>query len=202
MQERRGKRLVYVSEDVARELLEYAARTGISLQKLVDEGLRSVLEMLKNGISPEQLKTLITAAHYQRASGLTLVPVEVLRYLEKKADLKELDEVWREAGCWYGKYLKEKVESPAKHLAELLKATRWDLDEVEVRDSGTEVTFRCISTTLTKEGTSSLRNFIEGAMNCLGYTTISREEVRGIVIIKFKKSNSANAEQFHNTQNN
>jgi hypothetical protein len=61
------------------------------------------------------------------------------------------------------------------------------LDEVEARDSGTEVTFRCISTTLTKEGTSSLRNFIEGAMNCLGYTTISREEVRGIVIIKFKK---------------
>jgi len=187
MQERRGKRLVYVSEDVARELLEYAARTGISLQKLVDEGLRSVLEMLKNGIPPEQLKTLITVAHYQRASGLTLVPVEILRYLEKKADPKELDELWRESGCWYGKYLKEKVESPAKHLAELLKATRWDLDEVEVRDSGTEVTFRCVSTTLTKEGTSSLRNFIEGAMSCLGYATISREEVRGIVIIKFKK---------------
>jgi hypothetical protein len=80
--------------------------------------------MLKNGISPEQLKTLVTVAHYQRASGLTLVPVEVLRYLEKKADPKELDELWREAGCWYGKYLKEKVESPCKTLSRTSKGNQ------------------------------------------------------------------------------
>jgi len=185
--ERKGKRLVYVSEDVAKDLLEYATRAGVPLQRLVDEGLRSVIEMLRNGVSPEELRTLITMAHYQRASGLTLVPVEVLRHLEKRCSQGGLNEVWREAGCWYGKYLKEKAENPAKHLAELLRATRWDLDEVEARDDKGEVTFRCISSTLTKEETSHLRSFIEGAMNCLGYTTARREEVRGIVILKFKK---------------
>jgi hypothetical protein len=47
--ERKGKRLVYVSEDVAKDLLEYATRAGVPLQRLVDEGLRSVIEMLRNG---------------------------------------------------------------------------------------------------------------------------------------------------------
>jgi len=184
---RRGKRLVYVSEDVVAELLEYVAKTGIPLQKLVDEGLKNQVEMLRTGITLEELKTLITMAYYQRASGLTLIPKEILKYLEGRADQKELEVLWREAGCWYGKYLKGKASNPAQHLAKLLKTTRWDLDEVEVREEGGNTLFRCVSTNLTKEETTYLRNFIEGAMNCLDYTTESRDEARGIIILNFKK---------------
>jgi hypothetical protein len=184
---RRGKRLVYVSEDVVAELLEYVAKTGIPLQKLVDEGLKNQVEMLRTGITLEELKTLITMAYYQRASGLTLIPKEILKYLEGRVDQKELEVLWREAGCWYGKYLKGKASNPAQHLAKLLKTTRWDLDEVEVREEGGNTFFRCVSTNLTKEETTYLRNFIEGAMNCLDYTTESRDEARGIIILNFKK---------------
>jgi len=185
----KGKKLVYVSDDVAKALLEFSAKIGVPLQKLVDEGLRGVLEMLKSGISPEELKTFIAVAKHQRASGLTLVPAEVLKHLEKNYNKsrESLEAVWREAGCWFGKYLKEKVEDPVNHLALLLKATRWDLDEVEVRNSN-EIIFRCISQTLSWEETRYLRSFIEGAMNCLGYSTLSVEEVRGITIIRFRKS--------------
>jgi len=184
---RKGKRLVYVSEDVVTELLEYVAKTGIPLQKLVDEGLKNQVEMLKTGITPDELKTLITMAYYQRASGLTLVPRVILKYLEERADQKELEGLWREIGCWYGKYLKGKASNPAEHLAKLLKTTRWDLDEVEIREERGNTLFRCVSTNLTKEETTYLRNFIEGAMNCLDYTTESRDEARGIIILNFKK---------------
>jgi hypothetical protein len=53
MQERRGKRLVYVSEDVARELLEYACEEPVyPFRNLLMKGLEAFLKCLKTA-SPQ-----------------------------------------------------------------------------------------------------------------------------------------------------
>jgi len=184
---RKGRKLVYVSEDVLNELIQQASKMGVAPQALMDHALKTFIKMVKAGVDPAELETYVDVARTQRASGMTLVPVDVIRFLEGKADPRQLESKWQENGAWYGKYIKGKVANPVKFLGELLKATRWDLDEVEVEDQGENVKFKCVSTAISTEGTACLRSFIEGAMHSLGYAKESQEEMKGIIILKFKK---------------
>jgi hypothetical protein len=90
----------------------------------------------------------------------------LLHFNESEGD--ELRKKWYESGRWYGKYMKEKFKDPVDSLRRLLKATRWDLDEVEVKQNGDAVKIRCVSTVMTPEGTEMLLGFIEGAMHAQG----------------------------------
>ena len=183
----KGRRLVYAPEDVVNELMELATKKGIAFQDLVDRGLRSIVKALRMGMSLDELEALANTIQAQRASGLTLIPIEVLRFIEDKVDGRELESKWLEAGSWYGKYLKGKVEDPIKFLRNLLKATRWELDELEVIEEGDSIVFRCISSALSMKGTNCLKSFIEGAMQSLGYEVEGFDQARGILMMKFKK---------------
>ncbi len=77
---------------------------------------------------------LLEIAYTQKASGMTLIPLEILQYLESRAGKDELESKWQEAEVSYGKYLKEKFNSPVKVLGELLKGMRWELDEIDIKD--------------------------------------------------------------------
>ena len=91
-------------------------------------------------------------------------------------------------GDWLCKNrITSKFQDPVQALREFLEATRWDLSEVEVKNSKETIKFRCISTLLTGEATGLLAKFIEGAMHSIGYRTVKSDAMKGMIILEFKK---------------
>jgi hypothetical protein len=72
-------------------------------------------------------------------------------------------------------------------LEPFLKLTRWELNDVEVKDWGNNVKVRCVSTVLTNEGTLLLSRFLEGLMHALGYKTEKVDCLKGLIILESKK---------------
>ena len=82
---------------------------------------------------------------------------------------------------------KRSLRNPIEAFKKFLKATRWDLNEVDVRENGDSVKFRCISTLLTDDATDLLCQFIEGAMHSMGYETEKTDAIKGMILLVFKK---------------
>jgi len=183
---RRDKRLIFVPEHLVNEIREASQRAGKPFNAFVEEVFHQVLGSLSLGYSLERFTRLLEVAHAQRLS-MTLIPQEVLNYLTGKADKAELQAKWREAGEWYGKYLCEKFQNPVQALKHLLEATRWDLDEIDVKEEGGAARFRCVSAILSLEETESLLKFIEGAMCSLGYEIEKNDYVKGIILLQFRR---------------
>lgn len=183
--ERRGKRLILIPEHLVDEIREASNREGKPFNAFVEEVIQQVLRSLEAGYNLEQLTRFLEVAHTQRLS-MTLVPQEVLNYLTGKAEKAELHAKWYEAGEWYGKYLSEKFQNPVQALKRLLEATRWDLDEIDVKEESGSAKFRCVSAILSLEETESLLKFIEGAMHALGYRTEKNDHVKGIILLHFR----------------
>jgi len=185
----KSKRLVYVSEDLIQEAMEVARSEGKSLGAFVEEALRLALSAKRIGYDTKEASELLEAMHANKILGGAFVPLDVFNRLVKaayKAGRKRLKERWYESGMLHGKYLKERFEDPVEAFKVFLEAARWDLNEVEVRENGETVKFRCFSTVLTKEGTETLLKYIEGALHSMGYKTVRSDHIRGMIILEFK----------------
>jgi len=167
--------------------MDAASREGAPLNIIIEKSLRNILKAHKLGISLEELTRLIEITYTQKASGMIFIPLEILHYLESKADNEELESKWYEAGAWYGKYIKERFKSPAEVIAGLLKAARPNLDEIDVKEEGETINYRCVSAALSMDETIHLQKFIEGAMHSLGYKTVKRDILKGIILLEFKR---------------
>ena len=163
----KGKRLVYVSEDLLRDVMVFAKREGETIGKFVEEAIKQTLKSCKLGYSPREASELLEVTHANRILGGVFVPQGVLNHmisLAYKADKGQLQAKFYESGRLHGKYLKEKFQNPVQTLKSFLKATRWDLAEVEVKQEGEAVRLRCVSTVLSAEQTELLAKFIEGVI--------------------------------------
>jgi len=187
----KGKRLVYVPEDILGGVMNASRRRGESVGKFVEEALRQAVRVDSLGYSPEQAAELVEVLQAQRILGGAFVPLDVLNYLTDKAykgeEKGELQAEWYESGKWHGKYLKERFENPVQAFKTFLEATRWDLSEVEVKQDENAVKLRCVSTVLTEEATELLAKFIEGAMHSVGYQTEKSDCVKGMLVLTFKR---------------
>ena len=190
MSKAKDKRLVYIPGDIVQEVKDISRRRGESLSLFVSEVLKLALKADKLGYSPGQAAEFLDIMQAQRNLGGAFVPIDVLAYLNNKScgtEIEQLQTKWYESGKWHGKYMNEKFKDPIQALKKFLKATRWDLSEVEVNKTQNKVKFRCISTLLTGEATKLLANFIEGAMHSIGYQTEKNDAMKGLIILEFKK---------------
>ena len=186
----RGRRLVYVPEDLIREAMEHAKREGVTLGKFVEEALKQAIKSCQLGYSPAEASELLEVTHASKILGGAYVPPEALNHLISqayKADKEKLQSKFYESGRLHGKYLKEKFQNPVKALKSFLEATRWDLAEVEVKNEGDAVKLRCVSTVLSAEQTELLAKFIEGAIQGMGYKNMESEWLKGMLILKFRQ---------------
>jgi len=191
MSKGKGRRLVYVSEDLVKEATEHAKREGETLGRFVEEAVRRAIKACELGYSPKEASELLEVTHASRILGGAYVPQEVLDHLISlayRADKERLQAKFYESGRLHGKYLKEKFQNPVQALKSFLQATRWDLAEVEVKQDGSAVKLRCISTVLTAEGTELLAKFIEGAIHGMGYRNVKSDCLKGMLILKFSLS--------------
>ena len=190
MPESKGRKLVYVPDEVVEEAKKVSKGRGESLNLFVSEVLRMALTANRLGYSPEQAAEFLEVMQAQRNLGGAFVPADVLAYLSDKAckdEVELLEKKWYESGKWHGKYLNEKFEDPVHAFKKFLEATRWDLSEVEVRQNEHVTKFRCISTLLTGKATELLAQFIEGAMHSMGYETAKCDTLKGMILLDFKK---------------
>lgn len=185
----KGKRLVYVPEDLVKEIIQVSRNRGESISKFVEEAIRQALKISEIGYNSKQLADFFQVMQAQRILGGVFVPLDVLSYLTSKTfdvDKEKLQTKWYAAGIWHGKYLKERFEDPVQAFKNFLEVSRWDLSEIEVKKNEGEVKVRCVSTVLTIEGTMLLIKFIEGAMHGIGYKMGKTDYVKGMIALQFK----------------
>jgi hypothetical protein len=169
-------------------LIEASRIEGKSLNQYVEEVLSHAVDVHNLGHNLDEIIRFFLVLEAQRASGATFTPLNVYNYLTDKVYAAEKDRLqaeWYESGKWYGLYLKEKFEDPVQALADLLRATRWDINEVNVKKAKKVVKLTCISTALTAKGTELLRRFIEGTMHNLEFETQKSESMKGIIHMEF-----------------
>jgi len=184
----KGKRLIPIPETLLRGLMEASSTEGKPLNRYVEEALQQAVRVFEAGQNLKGMIRYFEILQSQKASGAIFTPLIVFDFLTSKVyatDKEKLLDVWFESGKWYGKYLVEKFEDPVQALADLLRAARWDLNEVDVKELDGKVKFRCTSTALTKAGTELLLKFIEGALDGMECEAVKSEFMKGLVLVEF-----------------
>ena len=184
----KGKRLIPIPESLLKGLMDAASKEGKPLNGYIEEALQQAVKVFESGQNLKGMVHFFEILQSQKASGAIFTPLTVFDYLTDKvyvADKDKLLEVWFESGKWYGKYITEKFQESVEALADLLKATRWDLNEVNVTNIDGKLKIRCTSTALTKEGTDMLLKFIEGALEGMDCKTLKKEFMKGLILIEF-----------------
>jgi hypothetical protein len=190
MPQRKEKKLVYVPQDLLEEVARASRSRGETISKFVEEALFQAVGVNNSGYDIQRMAEYFEVMYAQRVLGGAFVPLEVLNYLTNaacKEGQESLNAVWFESGKWHGKYLKEKFEDPVQALKSFLEASRWDLNEVEIKKDGNMVKVRCVSTVLTEEATEVLAKFIEGIMKGIGYQKEKSDCVKSMIVLEFRR---------------
>jgi hypothetical protein len=186
----KGKKLVYVSEDLIEKASKVSRDEGVSLSKLVEGSLTEAIKVNELGYTSKQMADFFNVMQTHRVLGGLFVPSGVLDYMIEnvcKNDASKLQNLWYESGLWNGKYLKEKFSNPVDAFTHFLELSRWDLNEVAVKENGSSVKVRCVSTVMSIEGTRLLSKYIEGVMNGMNFKTANSDSLKGMIILEFKK---------------
>lgn len=189
MPEGKGKRLVYVPEDLIEDVLEISRGRGETIGKFVEEAVRLAVKVSSVGLSPEKAAKELEVLQVQKVLGGAFVPQDVLDYVMENAYNTERDMLlkkWFEGGVLHGRYLKERFSDPVEALRCFLEATRWDLNEVDAMRDGGTVRLRCVSTALSMASTELLCRFLEGVLKGLGCELQAAECLKGMVVLSFK----------------
>ncbi|MBC7126789.1 MAG: hypothetical protein ABC505_03215 [Candidatus Methanosuratincola petrocarbonis] len=184
--EKRGKKLVYISEGILDKVAEISKKKGASITKYIEDLLEQAVRIDRLGFRSEELADLLEVIHVLRVLGANFVPLDVANSSIESEPGPGLGEKWYESGRLYGRYMRERFKHPIGVLGLMLRVMRWDLNEVDAIQDGSFVTVRCVSTSLTVPVAISLSKFIEGAMHGIGYRTDKIETMKGIVIGTFR----------------
>ncbi|MEM1589741.1 MAG: hypothetical protein QW175_04935 [Candidatus Bathyarchaeia archaeon] len=185
----KGKRLVYVPEELISDVLTVARMRGETIGRFVEEAVRLAIRACTVGLTPEKAAETLEVLQAQRILGGVFVPQEALDFMLEnvyRSGREELLAKWFEGGRLHGRYLKERFGDPVEALKCFLEATRWDLNEVDVFKEGEAVRLRCVSTALSVEATELLCKFLEGVVAGLACEIVGVECLKGMVVITFK----------------
>ncbi len=186
----RSKKLVYVSEDLIDKIIKVSKEEGVSLNRLVESALDEVVKINDLGYKSSQMAEFFNVLQTNRVLGGLFVPSGVIEFMIHevyKKDREQLRSLWYESGNWNGKYLKEKFENPIAAFSHFLELSRWDLNEVDVKNHDNIVRVRCISTIMSEAGTDLLTRYIEGIFHAMNYQTMQNTSLKGMIILEFKK---------------
>jgi hypothetical protein len=193
-QKPRGKKLVYVSEEIVDAISEITKKRGESITKFVEDVLRQGIKVEGLGYPPEVIGEIMEVLQVQRVLGGTFVPLDVLNYISNPDNSQKKDGMeakWHESGKLYGRYIKERFTDPLPKFKTFLGAMRWDLNEIGLTQYGDATTIRCVSTSLSSEGTRLLSEFLRGAMEAMGFRVQKVDCMKGMIIIDILPANTS-----------
>lgn len=186
----KGKKLVSISEKLLDEAAKVSREEGVSLGKLVETSLEQAVQVNRLGYRSDQMADFFNVLQTNRILGGMFVPPDVLDFMTEKIGSENNDQLqalWLESGRWTGKYLAEKFADPVTAFGRFLKLSRWDLNEVDVKQNGTMVKIQCVSTVMSLESTNMLAKYVEGALGGMGFHVVNVDRLKGLIIMQFKK---------------
>jgi hypothetical protein len=186
----KSRKLVSISEPLVEGMARISKAKGESMNKVVEDSLRQSVRLNEDGYDLEQVTDFFNAMQAHKVLGGVFLPSSVLDYLVETVypeGREQLLAKWFESGRWNGKYLKEKFDNPLETFGRFLELSRWDLNEVEVKDLGDSVKIRCVSTVLSNAGTELLAKFIQGVAHGLGYETKKNDCLKGMILLEFRR---------------
>ncbi len=187
MSKSKGKKLVSVPEDILEDATALSRRKGASVGKFFEDALTQAVRVNSVGYDLKEVADFFDVVQAHKVLGGIFVPSSVLNYLVETAyknDKEVLQTKWFESGQWTGKYMKEKSENPINSLKNFLMFSRWDLNEVDVKQVGNSVRIRCVSTVLSNEETELLSKFIQGILAGMGFKISKLDSLKGMIIME------------------
>jgi predicted DNA-binding protein len=184
----RKQKLIRAPSDLVSKLSRNASRQGKTLYSYVSEIFEQATRAYEMKRSLREILDDYEILEVPKEAGTIYTPRDVLDYLIQKTygeNGEKLQQLWYNAGKWYGICLKERFEKPLEIFLRLMQEGRWDLNEVTMNHDEGKVEFRCVSAFIPQERTLLLENFIEGAMHSLGYVTREKNCFKGIIRLKF-----------------
>ena len=186
----KSAKLVVLPEELVDKLRAITIRKGVSLTNFAAEALEQAIRMEAIGGKLEDAVDIFNLYNVSHAAGAVQVPRSNFNAMVTelyRADREGLLDVWREAGRWYGEYMRAMLgeEALASFRDSLLVS--WNLDEVNITRDGLLVKIELVSFVMSLELTELLSSYILGVMSSLGYELMEEDGLRGLTTLRFRE---------------
>jgi hypothetical protein len=183
------RKLIAADDQLVAKLMAISNQEGKTFYAFVNEVFQEVLRVRNRGRTLQEIIDFYELMETQRISGAVLTPMDALDFLVSNLGedgRKRLEDIWYEAGRWYGKYLASRFPNGTlEALGRLLTLSRGELTEVQVAP-GDPVRVRCASPLISMEYTRLLKRYVEGAVHSLDYETSREECLKGLIILELR----------------
>ena len=182
-----SKRLVPISENVVKELMEFSSRIGIPFRELVEKILISFAEVSRT--NPHLINIIYDfdlLEDLRKIGGIILPQNFINKLIEKMSDedLEELREELKRSSSWLGLLVKVKRGGSLENMIDILKIwlSNMKIDVIPLQNEK-DLYKIVISSPEQDERTGLLiEAIIEGVSKAFDATIISRDIEKGIVV--------------------
>ncbi len=186
----KSAKLVVLPEELVDKLRAITIRKGVSLTNFAAEALEQAIRMEAIGGKLEDAVDIFNLHNVSQAAGAVQVPRSNFNAMVTelyRADREGLLDVWREAGRWYGEYMRAMLGEEALAFFRDSLLVSWNLDEVNITRDGLLVKIELVSFVMSQELTELLSSYILGVMSSLGYGLMEEDGLRGLTTLRFRE---------------
>ena len=184
------RKMLAAQEDIANRIVDLAKRKDMTVYQTVNDILEQALRVEELGMSLKQVVDERWMLERAQETGFTFTIEQLLYRIVDEAygsDKKNLTEIWREMGHWYGKYYQAKHDEPMAAFREALELFTLGTSEYTLENSNRDLTFSFIGEKLTPGYIELFSIFIEELLTVFGYKLNGKEINRGIIKLEMKK---------------
>lgn len=189
------RKMLAADERIAKKIVEIAQRRGSTVFQTVNDILDQAVKADAMGVLLSEVIDDREVLERAKKKGFTFT-VEKLLY--EMVDLAfdhvkdPISEMWFETGLWYGEYFASRNSEPLREFREAMKLLNLGTSEfsVETGKSG-DVSVTCVGEAFTSGYTEALSFLIEGIFKGLKFNLKEKENLKGIIRLKFSKLGEA-----------
>lgn len=178
------RRFLTARANLVEKIDDIAKKEGRTMFSIVNEALEAFLiayeknRTLFNII--EELKIIETAKN----AGMIFVPENFHEYLISYISFdRNICKSWREAGYIFGKHLEVNNIKEPKNMERAIKYVIGENSEIIFSENK----MVCICPKMSERRSEEVAEFLEGLMESFGFTVITKEVSKGIIVIRVKK---------------
>ena len=186
----KNAKLLVLPEELVDQLRAITIKKGVSITNFAAEALEQAIRMEAIGGKLEDAIDVFNLYQVSQAAGAVHVPRTNFNAMIAelyRADREGLMDVWREAGRWYGEYMRAMLGEEALAFFRDSLLVSWNLDEVNITRDGLLVTIKLVSFVMSLELTELLSSYILGVMTLLGYELMEEDGLRGLTTLRFRE---------------
>ena len=187
----KNAKLLVLPEELVDQLRAITIKKGVSITNFAAEALEQAIRMEAIGGKLGDAIDVFNLLTVSQAAGVVHVPRTNFNAMITelyRADREGLLDVWREAGRWYGEYMRAMLGEEALAFFRDSLLVSWNLDEVNITRDGLLVTIKLVSFVMSLELTELLSSYILGVMSLLGYELMEEDGLRGLTTLRFREA--------------